>query len=63
MKSMLDIQSYVSNPCNILQINWNNEKKKMDVVNDNNIDAAKSKVFDVISKSLKTQFESCSMWL
>jgi hypothetical protein len=30
LKSILDIQSYKTNPCNILQINWNNEFKYVD---------------------------------
>ena len=30
LKSILDIQSYKTNPCNILQINWNNEFKYME---------------------------------
>ena len=30
LKSILDIQCYKTNPCNILQINWNNEFKYVD---------------------------------
>ena len=30
LKSILDIHTYKTNPCNILQINWNNEFKNID---------------------------------
>lgn len=63
IKSLLDIQNLVSNPCNILQINWAKEKKVAHVFNDANVHSAKKRIFDVIGKSLKQMVESCSQFL
>ena len=35
LKSILDIHTFKSNPCNDLQINWNNEFAKMDFITPN----------------------------
>lgn len=63
IKSMLDIQNFVSNPINILQINWKKEKNDMAVFNDNDIISAKKRVLSIMSKSLKTYVKNCSKLL
>ncbi len=62
LKSLLDIQNYVSNPSNILQINWKCEKKEKYNTN-RDISECKDKLFNVIGESLNKKFKSCSMWL
>lgn len=52
IKSLLDIEHFVSNPCNILQINWKKEKK-CDVML-NNTDTAREKIGRIIEASLNT---------
>jgi hypothetical protein len=63
LKSILDIQNFVSNPINILQINWKKEKKDMAMFNDSNISEAKKRLLSVVSRSLKSYFKNCSLFL
>jgi hypothetical protein len=64
IKSLLDIQNLRSNPCNILQINWTEEKKQASTFNnEKDIESHKKRVLRVISKSLKQFHASCSQLL
>lgn len=59
IKSILDIQSKISNPSNIFQINWTKEKDVKHIFNDfNNICPSKNQIYDVIKTSLKKYLES-----
>ena len=62
LKSILDIQNFVSNPCNILQINWNKEKSS-NKGNGSDLRVIKETIFNVIARSLQTFNANCSMFL
>jgi hypothetical protein len=63
LKSILDIQCLTSNPCNILQINWNKEKQLSHIFNDDDIAQSYNNIMKVIAKSLRTFTDSCSVFL
>jgi len=60
IKSMIDIQNYVSNPCNFLQINWNKEYKYnlYDYDNDKPICYSMKRIFSIIQNSLRKSYDS-----
>ena len=63
VKSVLDVQNLVSNPCNILQINWTKEKRDAHVFNNADPATARRRLFDVIEKSIRQQFAGCSKFI
>lgn len=64
IKSILDIQNFVSNPSNILQINWKKEKEQILLYNNNKtIEEIRKLIIQKISNSLKLYFKNCSCFL
>jgi len=58
IKSMNDISNYVSNPSNVLQINWKREIRDKHIVFDDNIAHATSRLFIPIKRSLSESYAS-----
>jgi hypothetical protein len=53
LKSILDIHTYKTNPCNILQINWNNEFKYIDsCIQDSHFKLKIKKLLQTVQNSL-----------
>lgn len=63
LKSLLDIQHFVANSINILQINWKKEKRDAHQFNSMDINEARHNVLSVVTKSIKTYFDGCSILL
>ncbi len=57
LKSILDIHTYKTNPCNILQINWDNEFKNIEYSCENFIERS-MELLKTIQSSLRQQIES-----
>ncbi len=57
LKSILDINTYKTNPCNILQINWDNEFKNIEYSCENFIEKS-MELLKTIQSSLRQQIES-----
>jgi hypothetical protein len=57
LKSILDIHTYKTNPCNILQINWDNEFKNIEYFCENFIEKT-MQLMKTIQSSLKQQMDS-----
>ena len=55
LKSILDIDTFKSNPCNILQINWNNEFKKSSTTTDFN--SKINQLLKTVQKSVRQAIE------
>jgi hypothetical protein len=63
-KSIFDIHTYKSNPCNVLQINWKNEFLNEKYSIDDKI--YHKKIFELLStiqKSLKKEYESKKLFI
>jgi len=66
VRSICDIEHWVSNPTNILQINWTKEKKKKDsefVQKRQYLYPIRSRIMGHISKSLRSYVASCNSFL
>lgn len=59
IKSLCDIQSWVSNPQNILQINWTKEKARAATKNGRLIAPIRTRILKIICTSLNHYFASC----
>jgi hypothetical protein len=59
LKSILDIHTYKTNPCNILQINWNNEFKNIDCyIPDSRFKSKTHELIRTVQNSLKQYVNS-----
>jgi hypothetical protein len=67
IRSLCDIRSWVSNPTNILQINWAKEKKEeekeKEKEKEKEIDNIRHTIMDNISTSLRKFYASCSSFI
>ena len=57
IKSIFAVKTYISNPCNILQINWGKEFEAMDYKPDD-LNEKKRELLHCIQKSIRTSIES-----
>lgn len=62
-RSICDIKHWVSNPNNILQINWAKEKKEQTARGRRHLMGTRHAMFTAIRASLERFFESCSQFL
>ena len=63
LKSILDIHSYKTNPCNILQINWKNEFANIDhTIENEKFNEKIQELMKAIQKSIKQSIESMKLF-